>query len=310
MTPSKELISFVENIEFSDNTIPKREIKDEKGFNQEVCESSSFNVKPKLEQVEASENIEVKIENDPSKEIISFVENIEFSDSIMPKNEIKEEEGRYQEVWKSQPIEQKEAFETSQAEIRTEPEEFFSVDDTETLCTESFVCDNVPPENIEEQIVAAHEKERAFECSLCTYKVGRKEQLNRHIAIVHEKEKLFKCFVLLSDDVPPKIIEQEIVAAAAHEKKKPFECSLCPRKFGRKGELNVHIHIVHEKKKAFKCSLCTYKCGHKSDLNKHIACVHEKKQPFKCSLCPRKFGVEDHMNKHIDAVHEQKKPNY
>ena len=196
--PSKEIISFVENIEFSD-IIPKKEIKEETGFNQDFWKSSPFDIKQKLEQVEASEtgqakikydpfketidfakNIEfsdhdeikkeikkeevmdqevrksssfdikpkleaseVKIKNYPFKEIVSFVENIQFSESIEFKTEIKEEEGMDQEVWKSQPSEQKEASETSQVEIGTEPEEFFSVDDTETLCTESFVSDNV-----------------------------------------------------------------------------------------------------------------------------------------------------------------------
>ena len=37
--------------------------------------------------------------------------------------------------------------------------------------------------------------------------------------------------------------------AAVHEKKKPFECSLCPRKFGLGDHLNKHIDAVHEKMK-------------------------------------------------------------
>jgi hypothetical protein len=82
--PSKEIISFVENIEFSDSIIPKNEIKEKKGFDQEVWKSSPFDVKQKLDQVEAY---------DSSKETISFVENIEFSENIIPKQEIKEDKG-------------------------------------------------------------------------------------------------------------------------------------------------------------------------------------------------------------------------
>ena len=44
----KETTNFVENIEFSE-FLPKTEIKEEEGFDQEVWEPSPFDVKPKLE---------------------------------------------------------------------------------------------------------------------------------------------------------------------------------------------------------------------------------------------------------------------
>ena len=212
------------------------------------------------------------IENsDLLKETINFVENIEFSDKIQPKTEIKEEEGLDQDVWKystfdvKPKLEQIEASETGEAKIKTEPEEFFSNDETETLCNESidikdefmwtmkdFVSDNgpldnVPPRNIEQQIAAVHEKKKAFECSLCPYKVDRKGVLNKHIAAVHEK-------------------------------KKPFVCSMCPTKFTEKGSLDKHIGAVHEKKKPFECSMCSFKFARKFALTTHIGAVHEKKK--------------------------------
>ena len=83
------------------------------------------------------------VNNSFAKETINFVENIEFSE-FQHKTEIKEEEGLNQEVWKPSPfdikpkLEQLEAFEICEAKIKTEPEEFFSNDETETLCTESL----------------------------------------------------------------------------------------------------------------------------------------------------------------------------
>ena len=117
------------------------------------------------------------IENsDLLKETINFVENIEFSE-FQPKTEIKEEEGLDQEVWKSSPfdvkpkLEQIETSETGQVKIKTEPEESVGNDEIETLCNESIdikdefmwsmkdiVSDNVPPKNIEQEIVAVPEK--------------------------------------------------------------------------------------------------------------------------------------------------------
>ena len=84
------------------------------------------------------------IENsDLLKETINFVENIKFSE-FQPKIEIKEEEGLDQEVWKSSPfdvkpkLEQVETSDTGEAKIKTEPEEFFSHNETETFCNESI----------------------------------------------------------------------------------------------------------------------------------------------------------------------------
>ena len=202
--------------------------------------------------------------SDMLKETINFVENIEFSDNI--KTEIKEEEGLDQEVWIPQPfdvkpkIEPLEASETAQVIIKTEPE-FFSNDETETLSNESIEIKD----------------EFSWAMRDCVY-----------------------------DNVPPRIIEQQI--ADAHERKKVFECSICPSKFDQKGQLDRHISVVHEMKKPFECSLCPYKSGRKSDKNRHIAAVHEHKKPFKCSLCPAKFAEKGSLNTHIAAVHEHKKP--
>ena len=117
--------------------------------------------------------------------------------------------------------------------------------------------------------------------SLCTYKCSRKDVLKKHIAAVHEK-------------------------------KKPFECSLCPSKFDLKSELKYHAWKQHyeklSKKRHLKCSLCQYTFDGKANLNRHIAAVHEKKKSFECSLCPYKIGSQCDLNKHIAAVHGEKKP--
>ena len=59
----KETINFVENIEFSDNI--KTEIKEEEGLDQEVWIHQPFDVKPKIEPVEASETVQAQIKTEP-----------------------------------------------------------------------------------------------------------------------------------------------------------------------------------------------------------------------------------------------------
>ena len=262
-------------------------------------------------------------------EIIDFVENIEFSDSVTTKTEMKEEEqfkNENHEDWKSPlfdvkpKLEQVEASETGKletglVEIKTESEEFFSNDQTETLHTESleikdefmwtmkdFVSDNYPPKNIEQRIAPVHEKKKPFECSLCPYKTGRKCNFNRHVANVLKKKKPF-----VFSRCPSKFVQMSHFIkhiAAVHEH---FKCTLCPYNFESNDFLNKHIAAVHEKKqtKPLECSLCPYKGCRKGDLKKHVAAVHENKKPFVCSMCPSTFLQRSHFIKHIAAVHTE-----
>ena len=128
------LLDFVETIEFSENLIPKKEIKEEEGLkieNQEFSQTPAFDVKPKFEPVETSE--------------------------------------------------------IGQAKIKTEPEEFFSNDQAETLSTESieikdefewamkdFESNNVHSKNIEQHTAVIHEKKKLFNCSMCPSKFATK----------------------------------------------------------------------------------------------------------------------------------------
>ena len=308
--------------------------------------------------------------SDLLKETMNFVENIEFSE-FQPKTEIKEEEGLDQKVWKFSPfdvkpkLEQVEASEIGEAKVKSEPEKFFSNNQMDNLHNESidikdefmwtmknFVDDNVPPKNIEQQIVAVPEKkptviftvkegennprknsalqkrkyrfknisglqenEKPFKCCLCPYTFAKKDRLTEHIDDVHESKNTFECSLC-----PFKVARKGQLnqldrhIAAVHEKKKPFECSFCPAKFGWKCQLKKHIDIVHENKKPFVCSMCPSKFARKGQLTKHIAAAHENEKvfesslPFECSFCPYKFGWECQLKKHVDIVHDIRKP--
>ena len=256
-----------------------------------------------------------------------FVENIEFSDSVTTKTEMKEEDQfkkENHEDWKSPlfdfkpKLEQIEASETGLVEIKTESEEFFSNDQTETLHTESleikdefmwtmkdFVSNNDSPKYIEQHIAPVHEKKNPFECSLCPYKTGRKGDFNKHVANVHEKKKPFECSLCPYKTGRKCDFNRHV--ANVHKKKKPFVCSRCPSKFLQMSHFIKHIAAVHEH---FKCTLCPYNFESNDFLNKHIAAVHEKKQtkPLECSLCPYKGCRKGDLKKHVAAVHENKKP--
>ena len=339
----KDTLDLVENIEFSD-VKPKLEIKQEEQFkieNQEFWKSPIFDVKPKLEPVEASENGQVKIKTEPEEffsntcnssfiekntfnsqlgtnrstdMIIEFAENIEFLDNDVPKTEIKEEEGfkkENQQFDVKPKFEQVESSETAQAKIKTRPEKLFSNHQEETLNNKSL--------EIKDEFMWAM---KDFVCnnvppkntSQHTAEIRNKkmpfecslDDLNKHSAVVQEKKKPFECSMCPLKFTQKRYLTHHI--ADEHEKKKPFECSMCPLKFTQMRYLTLHIADGHEKKKSFGCSMCPSKFAQKGQLTKHIDAVHEKIKTFECSLRPIKFTKKSNFTEHIPTVHEKKNP--
>ena len=89
-----------------------------------------------------------------------------------------------------------------------------------------------PQENLVEK---AHEIEKSFDCSKCDGKFKAKKNLKKHSSEMHGKK---------------------------------FECSKCPKlSFEGKKHLMRHIKIVHEKKKLFQCPICPTKFGAKGNFN-------------------------------------------
>ena len=71
--------------------------------------------------------------------------------------------------------------------------------------------------------------------------------------------------------------------------------------------MDKHISAVHEGKKPFKCTICDKRFGRKSHMELHISAVHEEKKPFKCLLCNKGFTRKENLQSHISLVHESKK---
>ena len=299
----KDTLDSVENIEFSDVN-PKLEIKQEEQFkieNPEFWKSPTFDDKPKLEQVEASETAQAKIETEVSENglvkiktepeelfsntcnssfieeitlnsqlgtnrnsdlLIKFAESIEFSDNAELKTEIKEEE-----------------------EFKKENKQFWK---SPIVYVKPKLDQVQSSETAQAKIKTEPEKFLNNDPEVETLN-------NESLEIKDEFMWAVKDFV--SDSVPPRNMEQQI--AVINEKKSPFDCSLV--------DLNKHNYVEHEKKKPFDCSLCPYKSGCKGDLKKHIAAVHEKKKPFEWSMCPSKFFAKGNLTVHIASLHEKKK---
>ena len=72
-----------------------------------------------------------------------------------------------------------------------------------------------------------------------------------------------------------------------HENMEAYQCIFCEEKFGRQGNLKVHVKSVHEKPKAYNCDSCEKSFGLKGTLDKHIITVHENLKSHKCVSCDK-----------------------
>ncbi|XP_060901224.1 zinc finger protein 32-like [Labrus mixtus] len=86
--------------------------------------------------------------------------------------------------------------------------------------------------------------------------------------------------------------------------KRPHRCSVCGKRFNRKGNLTTHM-LVHTGEKPYSCSVCSKSFTQRGSLTTHML-VHTGEKPFSCSVCIKSFTVRQHLTKHM-LVHTGEK---
>ncbi|XP_069365148.1 uncharacterized protein [Maniola hyperantus] len=133
-----------------------------------------------------------------------------------------------------------------------------------------------------------------FTCHACGLSFFDSTQYDEHRRIVHAKIKPYQCSICFKRFTQAGGLQQHM---RMHNGIRPFICKFCAKAFTQKAGLDQHLR-THTKVKPFKCIICC-KCFSQSvHLRQHMR-THTNIQPFGCPMCKKRFKQSSHLNFHM-----------
>ncbi|XP_016959541.1 zinc finger protein OZF isoform X2 [Drosophila biarmipes] len=144
-------------------------------------------------------------------------------------------------------------------------------------------------------------KRKHHVCSHCSKEFGGKTDLQRHM-LIHSDERPHKCKECGKSYRQAVNLKNHITTA--HEHRKQFACSQCPKSFALKERLRLHMRL-HSGEKPYPCALCDKKFARGGQLQQHMVSHHKTSiQQFNCTKCSASFSTNANLRVHMER-HEQ-----
>ncbi|EDV96636.1 zinc finger protein draculin [Drosophila grimshawi] len=144
-------------------------------------------------------------------------------------------------------------------------------------------------------------KRKQHVCSHCSKEFGGRTDLLRHMLIhsdlrPHKCSECGKCY--------RQAVNLKNHITTAHERKKQFACTECPKSFALKERLKLHMRL-HSGEKPYPCSLCEKRFARGGQLQQHVVSHHKTSiQQFNCTHCSASFSTNANLRVHMER-HEQ-----
>ncbi|XP_052748051.1 zinc finger protein 235-like isoform X2 [Galleria mellonella] len=133
-----------------------------------------------------------------------------------------------------------------------------------------------------------------YPCEVCGVGFQTNKELMDHMSIVHVKLKPFECTVCYKRFTQQSGVQQHM---RMHTGDRPFPCTFCPKAFTQKSGLDQHLRI-HTKVKPYRCVICNKAFCQSVHLKQHMR-THTNVSPFQCGICQKKFKQSSHLKYHL-----------
>ncbi|XP_043995154.1 zinc finger protein 594-like [Gambusia affinis] len=84
------------------------------------------------------------------------------------------------------------------------------------------------------------------------------------------------------------------------ERRKPFSCVTCEKRFTFKSVFDAHMR-THTGEKPFSCVNCGKSFSRKQELTLHMM-IHTGEKPFSCVNCGKSFNHKPNLTKHMNSL--------
>ncbi|KAL0809066.1 hypothetical protein ABMA28_012701 [Loxostege sticticalis] len=135
----------------------------------------------------------------------------------------------------------------------------------------------------EKPLLQQDEGKMPYTCEVCGAGFMASKELSEHTSIAHVKLKPFQCTVCFKRFTQQGGVQQHM---RMHTGDRPFPCTFCQKSFTQKSGLDQHLRI-HTK------TFCQ-----SVHLKQHMR-THTNVSPFQCGICQKRFKQSSHLNYHL-----------
>ncbi|XP_041983781.1 zinc finger protein 771-like [Aricia agestis] len=150
--------------------------------------------------------------------------------------------------------------------------------------------------------------ESPFPCLVCGMGFESNKELTAHTNVAHIKLKPYQCSICSKRFTQQGGLQQHM---RMHTGERPHACTFCPKTFTQKSGMEQHLRI-HTKVRPYRCVICEKTFCQSVHLQQHMR-THTNVAPFECGICQKRFKQSSHLNYHLknhnpfNMTEEQKK---